>query len=117
MLGAVSQERLATLYPLADIFVLASHFEGYGMAYAEAMAHGLPVIGTTGGATVDTVPPSAGVLIDPGNVKALTRALKMLIENEEERRWLASGALAAAADLPTWQETAEIVAAALERLA
>jgi glycosyltransferase involved in cell wall biosynthesis len=117
LLGAVTQERLAALYSSADIFVLASHFEGYGMAYAEAMAHGLPVIGTTGGATVDTVPPNAGVLVDPGNVKALTRALKMLIENEKERRWFASGALAASAGLPTWQGTARIVAAALEGLA
>ena len=116
LLGAVSPERLGPLYSSSDVFVLASHFEGYGMAYAEAMAHGLPVIGTTGGATVDTVPPNAGVLVDPGNVKALTRALRMLIENEKERRWFASGALAASADLPTWQDTARILAATLEDL-
>ena len=117
LLGAVSPQQLAALYSSADVFVLASHFEGYGMAYAEAMAHGLPIIGTTGGATVDTVPPTAGVLVEPGNVKALTRALRMVIENEEERRRLARGALAAAADLPTWESTARIVASALERLA
>lgn len=117
LLGAVSPERLPALYASADIFVLASHFEGYGMAYAEAMAHGLPVIGTTGGATVDTVPPDAGVLVEPSNVTALARALRMLIENEKERRWFASGALAASAGLPTWQDTAKIVAAVLERLA
>ncbi len=117
LLGAIPPERLAALYSSSDIFVLASHFEGYGMAYAEAMAHGLPIIGTTGGAIVDTVPPNAGILIDPGNVKALTRALKMLIENEKERRWFASGALAAAAELPTWQGTALIVATTLHELA
>jgi glycosyltransferase involved in cell wall biosynthesis len=117
LLGSVSQERLAVLYVSADIFVLASRFEGYGMAYAEAMGHGLPIIGTTGGATVDTVPPTAGLLVEPGNVKALTRALRRLMENEKERRLFASGALAAAADLPAWRDTARIVAAALERLA
>jgi len=50
-------------------------------------------------------------------VKALTRALRMVIENEGERRRLARGALAAAADLPSWESTARIVASALERLA
>ena len=117
LLGAVSQERVFALYSSADIFVLASHFEGYGMAYAEAMAHGLPVIGTTGGATMDTVPVTAGVLVDPGNVKALSRALQMLIKNENERRWFACGALEASAQLPTWKDTAEIVAKALEEIA
>ena len=117
LLGAVSPQRLGALYRSADLFVLASHFEGYGMAYAEAMAHGLPIIGTTGGATVDTVPSTAGVLVEPGNVTALTRALRMVIENESERRRLACGALAAAADLPSWESTARIVAGALERLA
>jgi glycosyltransferase involved in cell wall biosynthesis len=114
LLGAVSQERVFELYSSADVFVLASHFEGYGMAYAEAMAHGLPVIGTTGGATMDTVPVTAGILVDPGNVNALTRALRMLIRNEKERRWFASGALEASAQLPTWKDTAEIIAEALE---
>jgi glycosyltransferase involved in cell wall biosynthesis len=117
LLGALPQERLSELYSSSDMFVLASYFEGYGMAYAEAMAHGLPIVGTTGGATVDTVPPNAGVLVDPGNLKALTRALRMLIEDENARRWFASGALAASADLPTWRATARMVADAIEDLA
>ena len=61
------------------------------------MAHGLPVIGTTAGAIPDTVPPDAGVLVEPNDVKALTRALRMLIENPKERRWFARGAREAAA--------------------
>ena len=116
LLGAVSPQRLAALYPSADVFVLASHFEGYGMAYAEAMAHGLPIIGTTGGATADTVPATAGVLVEPGNVKALTRALRMVIENNEERQRLARG-IGRGSRVADLESTARIFASALERVA
>jgi glycosyltransferase involved in cell wall biosynthesis len=117
LLGALSAEKLEAVYCNADLFVLASRFEGYGMAYAEAIAHGLPVVGTTGGAIPDTVPPSAGVLVEPNDVKALTRTLRMLIENPKERRWFAEGARAAAKDLPTWQDSARAFAGAIEALA
>jgi glycosyltransferase involved in cell wall biosynthesis len=117
LLGALPTEKLEAVYTGADLFVLASRFEGYGMAYAEAIAHGLPVVGTTAGAIPDTVPPSAGVLVEPNDVKALTRTLRMLIENPKERQWLASGARAAAVGLPTWRGSAEIFAGAIEAVA
>jgi glycosyltransferase involved in cell wall biosynthesis len=116
-LGATSPERLAALYTRADLFVLASHFEGYGMAYAEAIAHGLPIVGTTGGAIAQTVPASAGRLVPPGDVDALARALRDVIGDDASRRALAAGARAAAAELPTWTESGERFAHALERLA
>jgi glycosyltransferase involved in cell wall biosynthesis len=117
VLGVLPQDRVAALYAGADIFVLASRFEGYGMAFAEAMAHGLPVIGTTAGAIPDTVPPEAGVLVEPNDVNALARALRMLIGKPDERRWLAEGARAAGERLPTWRESAERFAGAIEALA
>jgi glycosyltransferase involved in cell wall biosynthesis len=87
------------------------------MAYAEAIAHGLPVIGTKAGAIPDTVPVEAGVLIEPDDVDALARALRSVIERPEERRRLATAASAAAGQLPTWQDSARIFAGALESLA
>jgi glycosyltransferase involved in cell wall biosynthesis len=115
--GAVSPQRLATLYAEADIFVLASRFEGYGMAYAEAVAHGLPIIGTNAGAIPDTVPADAGLLVASGDVPALAQALRRVIGDAGLRQRLAAAARAAAARLPTWRRQAEIFAGALETLA
>jgi glycosyltransferase involved in cell wall biosynthesis len=114
--GVVASERMGTLYQAADVFVLASHFEGYGMAYAEAIAHGLPVVGSKAGAVPDTVPACAGVLLMPGDVDALAATLRRLVENSEERERLAAGARAAAATLPTWSGSAKLFAQALEAL-
>ena len=116
MLGAVSAQHLATLYAEADVFALASHFEGYGMAYAEALAHGLPVIGTTGGAIPDTVPADAGLLVPPGDMPEMAKALRRVIGDSNLRQRLTSGARAAAPHLPTWRQSAEIFARRLETL-
>ena len=117
VLGAVSPHRLAALYTDADIFVLASRFEGYGMAYAEAVAHGLPVVGSKAGAVPETVPPEAGLLVDAGDIPALAHALRRLIGDAGLRQRMASAARAAVPQLPTWRQSAEIFERALERLA
>jgi glycosyltransferase involved in cell wall biosynthesis len=116
VLGAVSAEGLAELYAGADLFVLASRFEGYGMAYAEAIAHGLPVIGTTAGAIPDTVPAGAGVLVAPDDAGSLALALRRLIESPDERRRMAASTREAAGQLPTWPQSAKIFSRALENV-
>lgn len=115
LLGAVSDERLAALYAEADAFVLASRFEGYGMAYAEAIAHGLPVIATRTGAVPETVPQDAALFVAPDDVDALANALRDLIGDGALRERLSQGARRAAAALPTWQESGELFAKVLER--
>ncbi len=116
VLGAVSSGKLARLYETADLFVLPSYFEGYGMAYSEALAHGLPVIGTTAGATAETVPREAGLLVAPGDPDALAEALSCVITSSSVRLRLAEGALSASRQLPTWPQSALIFAGALETL-
>ena len=116
-LGAVSSSRLAKLFADADLFVLASRFEGYGMAYVEALSYGLPVIGTNAGAIPDTIPQGAGVLVPPDDHAALAAALRGVIVDTEQRRRLSEAALLAARTLPTWRESAAIFATALDRLA
>ncbi len=114
VLGAVSAQRLGELYAEADIFALASRFEGYGMAYAEAIAHGVPVVGTNAGAIPGTVPADTGLLVAPDDASAFAAALRRLIGNADERRQFADAARKAAAQLPTWPESAKLFARALE---
>ncbi|HMA74786.1 MAG TPA: glycosyltransferase family 4 protein [Xanthobacteraceae bacterium] len=103
--GAVSEKDLVGLYRDADVFVLASRFEGYGMAYAEAVAHGLPVVGTKTGAIPETVPEAAGILVPPDDVAALAAALRSMIADAGLREHCSSAARAA--PLPTWEAAAE----------
>ncbi len=110
--GAVSVRRLAACYDQADLFVLASRYEGYGMAYAEAIAHGLPVIATRTGAVPDTVG-SGAVLVAPDDVSALADALRVLLGDPARRTRLAAAARAVARQLPTWEQAADRIACAV----
>jgi len=113
--GAVTPAQLEELYASADLFVLASRFEGYGMAYAEAISHGLPVIGTSAGAIAETVPAGAGILVAPDDVEALAAALRSLIESPDRRERLAAGARGVR--FPSWREQAGLFAEVLGTLA
>ena len=112
--GEVAAEPLQALYAQADLFVLPSLYEGYGMAFAEALAHGLPVLGCAAGAVPDTVPATAGVLVPPGDPVALQAALQQLLDNTAWRQALAAGARAAGQRLPRWEQAAARFAAVLE---
>ena len=86
------------------------------MALAEAVAHGLPVVSTTAGAIPETVPAGAGVLVPPGDSRALAKALASTARRSAARRELAADARAARATLPTWRGAADKFAAALDGL-
>ncbi len=108
---------LEDLYHAASIFVLASHYEGYGMALADALARGLPVVSTTGGAIPFTVPPGAGVLVEPGDAAAFAAALRPLIGPDTTTRTrLAAAARRHAAALPSWREAAAAFGLAIDEL-
>jgi glycosyltransferase involved in cell wall biosynthesis len=129
MISAAGLERCITLagehppqaveaaYRAADLFVLPSFHEGYGMVYAEAMAHGLPVIATTAGAIPETVPHAAGLLVAPGDPLALAQALRLLITQPAVAARLAAGSRAAGARLPGWPQATERWEQELDRLA
>ncbi len=115
VLGECSSEDLEMLYRSGSLFVLPSWYEGYGMAFTEAMAFGLPILSTTGGAIAETVPAHAGLLVPPGDIDALTLALARLIKQPKLREKLAQGALAHARTLPDWHQAATRFAASVER--
>ena len=115
--GEWPPERVTDAYKAADIFVLPSFHEGYGMAYAEAMAHGLPIIATTAGAIPETVPRTAGLLVSPGNVTALARALKQVLGDGALAARLAAGSRIAGARLRGWPYATEQWEKAMDRLA
>ena len=107
--GELGAPELDTVYHSASIFVLATHYEGYGMVLAEALARGLPVVSTRGGAVPDTVPPEAGVLVPPGDERVLAAALRELLSGSEgaaRRAGLAEGSLRHGRSLPTWGDAA-----------
>ena len=115
--GELLEAAVAVHYAAADLFVLPSFHEGYGMVITEALAHGLPVVCTTGGALAQTLPRTAGLHVPPGDVVALREALAVLIGQPDERARFAAGARAAAEQLPTWPQAATRFAAVLEELA
>lgn len=113
--GELAGDALAARYAQADAFVLPSQHEGYGMALAEALAHGLPVISTRAGAIPETVPADAGALVTPGDLPALRSALQRLLDDAAWRAQCAAGARAARLRLPTWEHSAARFADALLR--
>jgi glycosyltransferase involved in cell wall biosynthesis len=133
LVGERHGEQLEELYRRATAFVLASHYEGYGMVLADALAHGLPVVSTTGGAIPFTVPVGTGILVPPGDDTAFADALRALLdpvppsrtvsagrasdEAQPTREDLARAALRHAADLPSWRDAAEAFAVAVTELA
>lgn len=108
-----SVESVRPLLAAADIFALASHYEGYGMAFAEALSHGLPVVGCRAGAVAGVVPPGAGLLVPPGDAAAFAEALRGLIADPERRARFSEGAWRAGQALPTWDDAGRAFAAIL----
>src|SRR5260370_38472797 len=87
------------------------------MVFAEAMAHGIPIIATAAGAIPKTVPREAGLLVRPGDAAALARALRRMIAGPALAAGLAAGSRAAGGRLPDWRQAAERGGQAMDRLA
>lgn len=102
--GELDEHALSARYDGADVFVLATWQETWGMAVAEALAHGLPVVSTTCGALPRLVGDDAGLLVPPGDIPALRAALERVLGDGALRACLAEGARRRRDMLPTVED-------------
>jgi glycosyltransferase involved in cell wall biosynthesis len=116
LVGDLDAGALAAFYDAADVFVSATLQETYGMAVAEALARGLPVVSTSTGAIPELVGDDAGLIVPVGDIEALTAALSQVLRRPHVRARLAEGARRVRDRLPTWDDAVGKAADALERL-
>jgi glycosyltransferase involved in cell wall biosynthesis len=111
--GEPADAALGQLWQRADIFALATQYEGYGMAVAEAMKRGVPVAVTSGGAAASLVTPASGVVCEPGDIVTLSKSLRRLIFDTTLQRNMADAAWEIGQSLPDWTTQARAFANAL----
>ena len=107
--GALPADEIAALYASADVFVTSSHFEGYGMAIAEAIARGLPVIAANEVAAAGAAPADALLAYPAGDLQALRARLTQIIEDSALRKKLGEAAWAAAGAQPRWRAAGAVL--------
>lgn len=108
--GTLSLPALTAAYQSADLFALASEYEGFGMAFTEAMSHGLPVLGLRS-AAVEEATAGAACLVPAAEFPG---ALANLVRSRDMRRALADRCWTAAQTLLRWPHTAGIIARVLD---
>ncbi len=80
--GFIADEELPALFSLADIYIMPSMKEGFGIVFVEAMYYGVPVIaGNADGSTDALLQGELGILINPEDEQTITEALNKMIKN------------------------------------
>ena len=107
--SGVSDERIVELYAEAEVAVVPSLYEGFSLPAMEAMACGVPLVATTGGALPEVVGTTGetGLLVPPGDVGALATALCEALDDPDLRARLAAAGRERVLDRFTWRATAE----------
>jgi hypothetical protein len=109
--GPRTGEALDRSYAAADLLVLATRGEAYGMGLAEGLAHGLPaIVSDVGGVSEALGHPGAGILLPPEDPAALAAALRTWLTDAQLRKSLRAAARERRATLRGWPETAAVVA-------
>lgn len=112
--GELSEEKLEHILKNTDVLVHPSRYEGYGMVVMEAIARGIPVISSSGGALKYTVPKGSGILFEPGDEKHLKDVLFSILKDDLLYYKIRRGAVEAREGIRTWDLAAVEFKRALE---
>jgi glycosyltransferase involved in cell wall biosynthesis len=117
--GTLAHDSTRAAYAGADLLVLPSRAESYGMVVTEALAHAVPVLASSVGGVPEALGhgddgSTPGLLVRPGDPHALAGALREWLEDPRRRQRLRRTAALRRLTLPTWSRTTAQVAAALE---
>ena len=106
--GAVDDRRMIELYAQAEVAVVPSLYEGFSLPAIEAMACGVPLVATTGGALPEVVgrDGDTALLVPPGDPSALAVAIGRLLDDRELRVRVGAAGRARVLDRYTWSATA-----------
>jgi MMP alpha-(1->4)-mannosyltransferase len=104
--GRISDAAFVRQYAKAAACVVPSVYEGFGLPVGEAMACGVPVISTTGGALPEVVG-DAGLLVPPADPSALARAITDMLDHPERAAALGEAGYRRVQDHFTWKRAAE----------
>lgn len=110
--GELSRQDLDELYQQTSLFLLATYKETYGMAVAEALVRGIPVVSTDTGAIAELAG-GAGLIVPPGDAPAFRAAVARAVGDPSLRARLAGGAREARRHLPSWDGTLDKIETAL----
>ncbi|MGC5019601.1 glycosyltransferase [Micromonospora sp. DT47] len=118
LVGAVPREEMGRWYRSADLLVAAPWYEPFGLTPLEAMACGVPVVGTAVGGIKDTVVDgTTGDLVPARDPRALGAAIQRLLDDRIRRFGYATAALQRARNRYSWAATAERLAEVYDEVA
>jgi glycosyltransferase involved in cell wall biosynthesis len=117
LMGRVDDAELKRLLREAHMLAVPSRHEGFGLVYAEAMGHGLPVMASASGGAGEMMEDGVqGFLIPPGDVGCLSQQLDLIYNDRELLRSISRRALMRFEQLPTWKESMSSAVEFLESL-
>jgi glycosyltransferase involved in cell wall biosynthesis len=115
--GKVDRQSLGRFYSDADMFVLPSLYEPFGIVLAEAMSYGLPIIATKVGGIPELVEHQKnGLLVAPGDANALAKAIDELASDVKLRQRLGESGYERSNELNTWEGCFKILLEHLQQL-